>query len=202
MTAVTEPPRRQLSPRQAELVDRLIEAAAIEATEHGYEGMTVRSAARRAGLAPATAYTYFGSKDHLLAEVLWRRLDGLDPVEAASPATRTVERVTRELTRLATFMASEPELASAGTTALLGSGADVRVLRDRFGNRIMTRIARALGDDGIPKGALETLNLTLVGAMLSAGMGNLDFEHVPDAMAKAATLVLGQPSNGSRGSAP
>ena len=29
--------------------------------------------AKRAGVSPATAYTYFSSKDHVLAEVLWRR---------------------------------------------------------------------------------------------------------------------------------
>ena len=53
-----------------------MDAAADEARERGYEGMTVRSVARRAGVAPATAYTYFASKDHLLAEVLWRRHAG------------------------------------------------------------------------------------------------------------------------------
>ena len=37
----------------------------------------MRSAAERAGVAPATAYTYFASKDHLLAEVLWRRMEAL-----------------------------------------------------------------------------------------------------------------------------
>ena len=38
--------------------------------------LTVRNVARRAGVAPATAYTYFASKDHLVAEVFWRRLRG------------------------------------------------------------------------------------------------------------------------------
>ena len=45
--------------------------------KRGYDGLTVRTVARRAGVAPATAYTYFASKDHLLAEVLWRRLQAL-----------------------------------------------------------------------------------------------------------------------------
>ena len=57
-------------------------AAEEETEEVGYAGLTVRSVARRAGVAPATAYTYFSSKDHLLAEVLWRRMEALPPVDA------------------------------------------------------------------------------------------------------------------------
>jgi AcrR family transcriptional regulator len=189
VTTVTEPTRRSLTARQAEIVDRLLDAAAAEATERGYEKTTVRSAAHRAGVAPATAYTYFASKDHLLSEVLWRRLEHLGPSATDLPAG-SLERVTEELDRLGTFMSAEPELAAACTTALLGSGADVRVLRDRFGSRIITRIAGALGEDPDPR-VLRTLNLALVGAMLSAGMGNLDFAEVRDAMATAAALVIG-----------
>jgi AcrR family transcriptional regulator len=200
MTTVTEPTRRHLSPRQAELVDRLIEAAADEARERGYEGVSVRSAAKRAELAPATAYTYFASKDHLLAEALWRRLDSLPPVET-DPSLARLERVIAELGRLGTFMAEDPELAAACTTALLGAGTDVRLVRDRFGARIVSRISAALGDSpstGRPQAGygsheqiLRTLNLALVGAMLSAGMGHLTFADVPQAMAEAATLLIG-----------
>ena len=34
--------------------------------------------ARRAGVAPATAYTYFASKEHLVTEVFWQRVRELD----------------------------------------------------------------------------------------------------------------------------
>ena len=163
--------------------------AESEARDHGYDGLTVRGAARRAGVAPATAYTYFASKDHLLAEILWRHLESLSLVEA-DPARSTLERVTEELARLGTFMAADPEVAAACTISLLGTGADVRELRDRIGSRIVSRIATALGD-GHDASVLQTLNLAYVGAMLSAGMGHLTFAEVPDAMAIAAALVLG-----------
>jgi AcrR family transcriptional regulator len=192
VTTVVEPTRRHLSPRQAEIVDRLLEAAAHEARDLGYDKTTVRGSAKRAGVAPATGYTYFASKDHLLAEVLWRRLDGLAPVEV-DPSLLESERVTRELCRLASFMADDPALAVACTTALLGSGADVRVLRDRFGSRILSRISQAFGHD-VDQAVIGTLNLTLIGAMLSAGMGHLSFSAVPEAMAAAADLVIGRRS--------
>ncbi len=166
-----------------------MEAALNEVRERGYEGLTVRGAARRAGVAPATAYTYFASKDHVLAEILWRRLDSLPPV-APDPGLETLERVTVELARLGTFMAADPEVAAACTTALLGAGADVKELRDRIGSRIVSRISAALGEKN-GGAVLQTLNLAYVGAMLSAGMGHLTYSEVPDAMATAAGLVLG-----------
>ena len=69
-----QPGRRHLSERQAEVMERLVAAAAEEAEERPYADISVRTIAKRAGLAPATAYTYFSGKDHLLAEVLWRRM--------------------------------------------------------------------------------------------------------------------------------
>jgi len=68
------PGRRHLSERQSEAVERLVVAATEEVESVDYADISVRSIARRAGVAPATAYTYFSSKDHLLAEVLWRRM--------------------------------------------------------------------------------------------------------------------------------
>ena len=71
---LTEAPRRELTARQAAVVDRLTAAAVHEIRAKGYEGFTVRNVAARARVAPATAYTYFASKDHLITEVFWRRL--------------------------------------------------------------------------------------------------------------------------------
>jgi AcrR family transcriptional regulator len=187
--SLVEPTRRHLSPRQAELVDRIVEAAGDEARSLGYEKMSVRGAARRAGVAPATAYTYFASKDHLLAEVLWRRLEALPPV-SFSPSQDTLDRVVTELGQLGTFMAADPEVAAACTTAFLGTGTDVKVLRDRIGARIVARISAALGHKPDPA-VLQTLSLAYIGAMLSAGMGHLTFAEVPQAMATAAGLVVG-----------
>ena len=184
-----EASRRRLTVRQVAVVEQLLEAAADEARDHGYEGVTVRTVARRAGVAPATAYTYFASKDHLLAEVLWRRLQALpvpNEVVGADPA----ERVVAELRALGMFMADDPTLAAACTTALLGSGPEVRALRVLFGTALHDRLANALGD-GADEAVLRSLDLAYSGAMLWAGLGHIRFEDVPDALADAARLVLG-----------
>lgn len=46
--------------------------------ESSYADLTVRAVAARAKVAPATAYTYFSSKNHLIAEVY---LDLMQQVE-------------------------------------------------------------------------------------------------------------------------
>jgi AcrR family transcriptional regulator len=192
-----EASRRRLTVRQAAVVEQLVEAAADEARQLGYEGLTVRNVARRAGVAPATAYTYFASKDHLLAEVLWRRLQALPQPEDVAGAvpdgtgrSHAVDRVVAELRVLGLFVAGDPMLAAACTTALLGSGPEVRALRVLFGAALHDRIANALGDDA-DEAVLRSLDLAYSGAMLWAGMGHIRFEDVPDALADAARLVLG-----------
>lgn len=55
------------------MVQRLAEAALSEVRETGYGDLAIRNVAARAGVAPATAYTYFSSKNHLLTETPTRR---------------------------------------------------------------------------------------------------------------------------------
>jgi AcrR family transcriptional regulator len=197
----TEPTRRRLTPRQADTVRRLTDAAVEEVRDTGYEGLTVRNVARRAGVAPATAYTYFASKNHLITEVFWRRLSALPPVEPGGPVetggdrdvTGRVERVLREI---ALLVSDEPELAAACTTAMLGTDPDVRELRARIGAAIRTRLRDALGDHDDPA-VLGALELAYSGALLHAGMGYTSYTRMADRLAEMARLIL--PAGGRPG---
>jgi AcrR family transcriptional regulator len=186
--STTEPARRGLDGRQAVRVGALVEATVAELRAHGYEGLTVRNAARRAGVAPATAYTYFGSKDHLVAEVFWRRLDAL-PQTAIDGRRTPLARVTAVLRDLALAIAAEPALAAASTTAVLANDPDVHRLRNRIGAVFNSRIAAALGDDADPA-VLRALNLALAGALLQAGMGYFSYAELADRMDEVATVLL------------
>jgi AcrR family transcriptional regulator len=190
--AEVETSGRLLGPRQAEIVSRLLEAAAAEARKGGYDGLSVRSAARAAGVAPATAYTYFASKDHLLAEVLWRRMQAVQPVPSNGRQSRAT-KLSKVLKEQALFMADDPELAAAGTTALLGSGADVSAIRGRIGAAMHDRIVSAMGDDVDPR-VVQTLDLACFGAMLAAGLGHMSFADVPTALDGAVAVLLRGPS--------
>ena len=139
-----EATRRRLTARQAEAVANLVRAAEEETEEVGYAGLTVRGVARRASVAPATAYTYFSSKDHLLAEVLWRRMEALPPVET-DQSVPVATRVARTVRDMIPFAAQSPALIDACTVALISPSPDVSHLRDRIGAQTHRRLVAALG---------------------------------------------------------
>lgn len=188
--AEAEATRRRLSARQAEVVATLVAAAEEETEAVGYEGLTVRGVARRAGVAPATAYTYFSSKDHLLAEALWRRLDGLDPVEVDLTLPASV-RVGRAVAELIPFAVQRPALRDACTLALVSSNPDVAHLRDRIGALTHRRLVAALGE-GVDPRIARVLEVTYAGALLTAGIGHLSFLEVPGFLAETTALLLSE----------
>ena len=192
----TEATRRRLTARQADTVRRLTEAGVEEVRESGYENLSLRDVARRAGVAPATAYTYFGSKDHLLTEIFWRRLNALPPVaerrgkgRAAGKNANASRRaaVAAVLRELALLVSEEPELAAGCTAAMFGSEPDVRQLRLYIGRQIHQRIEAAAGP-GTPEAKL--LELAYYGAMVEAGLGYTTYEQMADRLAEAAELIM------------
>lgn len=178
----TEPTRRRLTERQADTVRRLADAAVAELREAGYDGLTVRNVARRAGVAPATAYTYFASKNHLITEVFWRRLSALPPIEEPG-------RVGEALREMALLVSDEPELAAACTAAMLGGDPDVRELRERIGLAIRARLQAALGEDADPK-VIGALEIAYAGALVHAGMGYTSYARMADRLSEMAELIL------------
>jgi AcrR family transcriptional regulator len=189
---LTESTRRRLTGRQADTVRRLTEAAVEEVRETGFDGLTVRNVARRAGVAPATAYTYFASKNHLITEVFWRRLTALPPVApSAEPRRDRVIAVLREITML---VADEPELAAACTAAMLGTDPDVQELRLRIGVTIRRRFKAALSGDATPapetERVLDALEFAYAGALVHAGMGYTSYAQIADRLTDVAELLL------------
>ncbi|HIW67741.1 TetR/AcrR family transcriptional regulator [Dietzia aerolata] len=185
-----ESTRRRLNGQQAETVERLTSAAVEVLRENGPGGLSVRTVASRAGVAPATAYTYFSSKGHLIAEVFWRRLEDHAP-EFASDGS-TVDRVVGVLRDVALLIADEPELSSAVTAALLGDDPEVSHLRMRIGVDIRRRLVTALGDDYDDDNddVISALEMVYAGALVRAGMGYGSYSDMADAIESAARLIL------------
>ena len=184
----TQPTRRRLTERQGAMVQGLLDAGVDEVRAGGYEGLTVRNVARRAGVAPATAYTYFASKDHLVAEIFWRRLAALPPA-AVDHRRRAAVRVGIALREVGLLVADEPELAAACTAALLASDPNVKHLRDRIGVDIHQRIEAALGPAVDPR-IVQALDIAYSGALLQAGMGHLRYTDLADRLSEIAGFIL------------
>jgi AcrR family transcriptional regulator len=190
-----EATRRRLSPRQAEVVMALVQATSEEVEEVGYAGLTVRTVARRAGVAPATAYNYFSSKDHLLAEVLWRRIHALPPVTAADGGSVS-QRLADAVRDMVLFTSESPALVDACTVALLSSNPDVKQLRDRIGAQIHRRLVAAVGRDVDPL-VVRVLETCFSGSLLAAGMGHMPYGDIPGLLTAAAELLVDRASETS-----
>ena len=196
-SAAEEPidaPRRVLTDRQARTVRGLTDAAVVELTEVGYSALSVRNVAKRAGVAPATAYTYFASKEHLVAEVFWRRFRSQEP-PAADERNRS-EQVVTVLEGFALVVAEESELAAACTIAVLADDPDVRHLREQIGTELHHRLTAALGPDA-DTAVIATLSYATAGALLQVGTGHLSYEDLPAVLARITRTILDTSDEGS-----
>ncbi|WP_431238671.1 TetR family transcriptional regulator [Mycolicibacterium aichiense] len=175
--------------RQEETFRKVLRAGMEMMRESSYADLTVRAVAARAKVAPATAYTYFSSKNHLIAEVY---LDLMREVPYFTDVNDTrLQRVQQSLRSLALVIADEPEFAAACTTAMLSNDADVVRVRDRIGAEIHKRIKSALGPDADPK-IVSALEITYFGALVHAGSGTLSYREVADRMEYVVSLILGE----------
>jgi AcrR family transcriptional regulator len=184
-----ESTRRRLTAKQADTIQRLSNAALAVLAREGFGGLTIRLVAAEAGVGAATAYTYFSSKEHLVAEVFWRRLASttLPPMDDQPP----VERVIAVLRHIALLVADESELAGAVTNALLGRDPDVEHLRDRIAREIRSRLVDAVGPDG-DRSLVEALELLYTGALVHAGMGYVTYAEIADRLERSARLLFGE----------
>jgi AcrR family transcriptional regulator len=180
-------PRQGLNSRQVETVERLLAAGEEELRAVGHEALTIRTVATRAGVSPATAYTYLASKNHLYAELFLRFLveDGGFAPRGRTPARR-VQSVTR---RLSERLAGAPALAAAVTPALLGSDPDVERLRFRIGTEFVDLFHRALGPDADPR-VLDALVLALSGALLQAGVGLITYADLATRLDAVVDVIM------------
>lgn len=184
-----ETTRRRLSPRQVATVDRLVAAAMDCLRREGYDGLTIRGVAASAGVAPATAYTYFGSREHLVTELFWRRLQEMPEPRHDGRQSRA-SRAESAMVELALLVADEPELSTACTQAMLATDAEVALLRDRIGAEWHRRLEAAIGAEADPA-VFRSLEVAISGAMLQTGMGHISYERLPELLSDLARLIVG-----------
>lgn len=177
--------RAGLRSRQAVTLTKLLVAGEEELRAVGHEALTVRTVAARAGVSPATAYTYLASKNHLFAELFLGHLTADDAGLADHDGATPTARVQALTTRMAARLAAAPELAAAATPALLSSDPDVEQLRVRIGTVFVRLFEGALGDAATPA-LVDSLVLAFSGALLQAGMGLLTYA---DLAARLDTVV-------------
>ena len=176
---------------------KLLDAAVGELARSPYSELTVRSVAARAGVSPTTAYTYFPSKDALIAEVYLRLLRAAPVHVDVNQSAET--RVKAQLRDLLLLVADKPHLADACTTAVMADDGMVDEVRARIAGEIGRRIVSSLGPGYRPEMA-QTLHLVFSGATVHARSNPAGYAQVADQLDTAVAQVLrSAPEDGRRG---
>ncbi|PLV52217.1 TetR family transcriptional regulator [Mycobacterium tuberculosis variant microti OV254] len=164
----------------------MLDAGLAELRESSFANLTMRAVAARAGVSPASAYTYFPSKSALVAAVYLRFLRELPWHTDVNDTTKT--RVSSTLRDMAVAVADEPELSAACGTALMADDPAVAPIREQIGDEVSKRIAAALGP-GWPRAVKSTLQMTFAGALMTARF--VSYEEIAGQLDEAVNLILG-----------
>lgn len=178
--------RQWLTERQSETVDALLDAGHEALAEVGLGALSLRDVARRAGVTHTTAYNYFTSKEHLVAELHWRLLRRV-PLAAPDPDAPLGERLTEALRGASGALTEDPSLAEAALAALVGRDPEIARIRDSIGAEIRRRL-QVVGGDELDDRMLDGVLLLHSGAMLQAGLGYLTFDEVVGRIADIVDL--------------
>jgi len=179
--------------RQQERRDRIVDAAMRLMVAVDYDRIQVRDVAEGAGVALATLYRYFASKDHLFACALTKWASGFEERLAYPPGASTAERVTAVYRRAARAFEGEPRVYAVLTQ--LESSRDERAaeIYQAFVRAQNRAFATALSD--LP--AEERGDVCWVmGAVLSEALrarmlGQLDMPGVYARIGRSAELLRG-----------
>lgn len=126
----------------SEARDRVAAAALRAFSEHGYAGTTMRELAKQLQMQPASLYSHFPSKDHLLAAALGPLLDELDRV--LPPAADAGHRASDPCDDVQDWLASYHQVLLNHATAARILGADLAVgEHPQLGGRLREQNRRA-----------------------------------------------------------
>ena len=183
-----------LSDEQAGRRDLVVAAATALAETGGYDAVVMKEVADRSGVALATIYRWFASKDHLLTEVLLVWGAQLSESLSADPPREgdAADRVAAALGRVIDVAGSRLLLAAAVVEAVLSVERGQLDAQGDF-HRLMTSwIDAALGDDEVAEreAVTEVLEHVCFSTIIGFASGRQDASYAKDQLARAARLLL------------
>lgn len=190
---------RRLTSAQAERRERVREAARELAGAGGYAAVTMDAVAERSGVARATIYRYFASKDHLLAEVAveWGR-EIAERLEADPPGgATTAARVASCFRRVLEAALAHPRLTAAVVSSASSSEPEAARAQQRFASVIPSFMEVAIGDARVERRAeIEgVIGHVFFSVLVNITTGRISREEAIVALETAAELLF---RNGDR----
>jgi AcrR family transcriptional regulator len=173
---------------------RIVEAAIDLGTEGGYEAVHMRVVAERAGVALATVYRYFESKDHLLSAAVSEWTSQLQKALTRYPARgeTPVEQLVDVLRRASRALERRPQFAAALIRALHSPDAGVGVaaadVRHQI-SAISTPILRHL-PPADAEGIVAVIGHVWNSAIMGWANGRAPISSIGDELENAARLLL------------
>jgi len=187
---------RTLSPTQAATRRRLLDAARALATKGGYEGVSMRQVAAKAGVSAPTAYLYFSSKDHLLVDVLVDLVGQTTETLSSRPrrGRSPVDRAVATLRRAVQNLEQAPNLYIAMTRAYISGSPEVAHARVAMESSTRRWIDLALGESevGDRDAIVRILEAVLFASMVGLVTGGRAPGEVADELELAARTLLSE----------
>jgi AcrR family transcriptional regulator len=183
-----------LSDTQAGRRDLVVAAATELAEAGGYDAVVMKAVADRSGVALATIYRWFASKDHLLTEVLLVWGASLSDSLASDPPRDgdAADRVAAALGRVIDAAGSRLLLASAVVEAVLSVGLGPLDAQGEFHTLMTSWIDAALGDDEVADrdAVTQVLEHVCFSTIIGFATGRQDAGYAKHQLASAARLLL------------
>jgi AcrR family transcriptional regulator len=193
MVALPDPsslPQHQQARRQ-----RIVRAAIVLLERGEYDAIQMRDVAQEAGVALATIYRYFTSKEHLYAAALleWaaefpagRRPQTADGGGDEAQLRALMRRAVRAFERYPQMMRAEIVLENSGDP-------NARALFDEFAARNVSALMDALSSTDPSRAAaiVETVNSVLVTRLRSWALGRSSIRDVDRSVQRTLDLIFG-----------
>src|SRR5438445_5442945 len=180
---------------QQERRDRIVRAA-ISLLEHGgeYDSIQMRDVAQEAGVALATVYRYFTSKEHLYAAALLDWAGNFPAVgQSKGAGHRSDEARLRALMRRAVRAFERyPQMMRAEIVLESSTDPNARALFDQFAALNVGALTSALPstDPETAAGIVETANSVLATRLRSWALGRVTISEVDRSVQRTIDLIF------------
>ncbi len=198
LAAAAAPPDPAALPRaQQERRRRIVEAAISLIGRSEYDAIQMRDVATEAGVALATIYRYFTSKEHLYAAALVEWAADFPLTRRTPPATATTdpERIRALMRRAVRAFERHPQMMRAVIVLEASNDPNARACFEEFAAHNTATLTDALGtlDPDTAAAVVETANSVMVTRLRSWALGRCSIRDVDRSVQRSLDLIFTAP---------
>lgn len=192
MTSTPSP--SELTEKQAERRQRVLDAAMELARQGGYEAVQMRDVAATADVALGTVYRYFASKDELLGAAWAQWTGGLETRLGKRPprGETRADRIYDFLRRATRALERDPNLTAALIMSMASSDPDTAAHQAEVASMMTRVIVRELEDfdPELQQGIREALGHVWYSLLVNWVNGRLEMSRVYEVLERSTHLLI------------